>query len=144
MKFLLDTMLGHLLTWLRLFGHDTVYVRGMEDSEILSFSKAEERILVTRDRTLAEKAAKNNVRVVLLESVDTVSCLAKISAETGAALRFDSENSRCTKCNGVLSKISDSPVRWVCTVCGKNFWVGRHWKNISKVLKALEERNIGR
>ncbi|MCS7110057.1 MAG: DUF5615 family PIN-like protein [Candidatus Caldarchaeum sp.] len=144
MKFVLDTMLGHLLTWLRLFGYDTVYVRDMEDYDIISFSRNDDRVLVTRDRDLAEKAWKNGLRVVLLDSVETVECLLRLSEHVGVNFRFDPENSRCPSCNTSLTKFSQNPVRWVCTGCGKQFWVGRHWKNIGKVLKVLEEKSRGR
>lgn len=143
MKFALDTMLGHLLTWLRLLGFDTIYIREMDDLDILSFSKKDGRILVTRDRELVEKSRKSGVRAVLLEGVETVECLLKISEETGVTFRFSPEQSRCPTCNGSLSITSMEPLRWRCIHCGKEFWVGRHWKNIRKVLKKLEENTLG-
>ncbi|MCS6784702.1 MAG: Mut7-C RNAse domain-containing protein [Candidatus Caldarchaeum sp.] len=136
-------MLGHLLTWLRLFGYDTIYVRNMEDYDIMSLCRDDNRVLVTRDRALAEKAWKNGLRVVLLDTVEKVECLLQIAKVVGVNMRFNPDNSRCPSCNALLTKLFQDPVRWVCKGCGKQFWVGRHWKNIDKVLKMLEEKSRG-
>ncbi|MCD5409196.1 MAG: Mut7-C RNAse domain-containing protein [Methanocellales archaeon] len=59
MKFIVDRMLGRLTTWLRLLGYDTVSVSDFdrinsEDDFLLDIAE-EERILITRDRTLKLK-----------------------------------------------------------------------------------------
>ncbi|MEM0441413.1 MAG: Mut7-C RNAse domain-containing protein [Candidatus Caldarchaeum sp.] len=144
MKFVLDTMLGHLLTWLRLLGYDTIYAGDVDDDELLSLSLKENRVLVTRDRKLAAKSAKNGIKAVLLENVEVVECLLKIAEQTGINLQFRPENSRCPACNEILVKAEDVPTRWKCPGCLKEYWVGRHWKNIKKVLDILEEKSFGR
>lgn len=143
MKFVLDTMLGHLVFWLRLLGYDTVYLRDTEDDGVLMFSKTEGRVLVTRDKQLAAESAKHGLKVVLLNSVETVDALRKIAEETGVELRFNPEKSRCSSCNAKLTKLEGHRPRWLCENCGKTFWVGRHWRNISKVLRVLEEETDG-
>jgi len=55
-RFLADEMLGSLARWLRIMGYDTEYARGMSDSDILARSRVEGRIVLTRDRQLAERA----------------------------------------------------------------------------------------
>ncbi|MEM1943013.1 MAG: DUF5615 family PIN-like protein [Candidatus Caldarchaeum sp.] len=137
MKFILDTMLGHLVTWLRLLGYDTLYNYNLSDEELLEAARREERILVTRDRELAQRAVKNSVRNVLLNSDDVVQSLKKIQSETGIKLVFNMDNSRCPECNTLLDRSSTQPPEWVCGFCGKRYWVGGHWRNISKTLKQL-------
>ena len=55
-RFVVDTMLGRLARWLRAMGYDTLYPGQAEDRRLLQLSRAEERILVTRDRMLARLA----------------------------------------------------------------------------------------
>ncbi|MEM1946049.1 MAG: Mut7-C RNAse domain-containing protein [Candidatus Caldarchaeum sp.] len=138
MRFFLDTMLGHLVTWLRLLGYDTVYNRSLRDEEAIAAAKAEGRVFVTRDRNLAQKSRKIGVQTVLLETTDTVESLRIISKTVGISLAFEEERSRCPECNSVLAKVSVNPVKWSCPYCGKSYWIGRHWRNISKTLKLLQ------
>jgi len=139
MKFYLDTMLGHLVTWLRLLGYDTEYtIKEMRDEEILMKALQEDRVLVTRDRTLAQRARKMGLKTILLETTDTVKSLRTIAQAVGIDLIFDKKNSRCPECNSKLNVVSETPPRWLCFGCGKEYWVGGHWKNIGKTLALLE------
>ncbi|MEM2237171.1 MAG: Mut7-C RNAse domain-containing protein [Candidatus Caldarchaeum sp.] len=138
MKFFLDTMLGNLVTWLRLLGYDTKYNRDLRDEEAIKAAKAEGRIFVTRDRALAQKSRKLGVETVLLQTTDTVESLKTIKQITGISLVFKGDSSRCPACNEVLQKVSENPLKWECTSCGKSYWVGGHWRNISKTLKLLQ------
>jgi uncharacterized protein with PIN domain len=58
MRFIIDTMLGNLVTWLRLLGFDTVYINSRDDGEIILRALSEARVLVTRDKELAARSAK--------------------------------------------------------------------------------------
>jgi uncharacterized protein with PIN domain len=58
MRFIIDTMLGNLVTWLRLLGFDTVYIKSRDDEEIILRALSEARVLVTRDKELAARSAK--------------------------------------------------------------------------------------
>jgi uncharacterized protein with PIN domain len=51
MRFIIDTMLGNLVTWLRLLGFDTVYINSRDDEEIILRALSEARVLVTRIRS---------------------------------------------------------------------------------------------
>ncbi len=51
-RFLADAMLGRLARWLRVLGLDTAYDPAVPDSLLVSWARAEERILLTRDRAL--------------------------------------------------------------------------------------------
>jgi len=134
MKFIIDTMLGNLVTWLRLLGFDTVYVKSKDDEEIISKALSESRVLVTRDRELAARSAKKGVVTVLLEPADTTTSLKAVAKTLGVSLGFDESRTRCPVCNNQLVKTSQNPVMWRCPSCGKLYWKGRHWRNIGKVL----------
>ncbi len=137
MKFIIDTMLGNLVTWLRLLGFDTVYVKCKDDEEIISRALSEARVLVTRDRELAARSAKKGVVTVLLDPADTTASLKAVAKTLGVRLGFDESRTRCPVCNNQLVKTSQNPVRWRCPSCEKLYWKGRHWRNIGKVLAEL-------
>jgi len=137
MRFIIDTMLGNLVTWLRLLGYDTLYVEESRDDEIISTAINEDRILVTRDRELAARSAKRGVVTVLLDLGDTETSLKTIAKKLGIKMGFDETRTRCPECNEPLVITSQNPVRWKCFSCGKLYWKGRHWRNITKVLAAL-------
>jgi len=54
-RFVLDTHLGRLATYLRLLGFDSVYDNGAEDKELARVSHCEGRILLTRDTGLLKR-----------------------------------------------------------------------------------------
>ena len=56
MKFLADGMLGKLARWLRMLGHDVIYLVEFDDSELLELAKKEERVLLTKDLDLYKRA----------------------------------------------------------------------------------------
>ena len=58
-KFVVDVMLGSLSRWLRLFGFDTLYRNDFTDKELIKISLQQDRILITRDRTLAKSKLLN-------------------------------------------------------------------------------------
>jgi uncharacterized protein with PIN domain len=54
-KFLADGMLGKLARWLRILGHDVIYLVEFEDSELLKLAKKEESVLLTKDLELYKR-----------------------------------------------------------------------------------------
>jgi len=52
-RFVADVMLGSLSRWLRLFGFDTLYSNDFDDRELIKISIQDDRILLTRDHSLA-------------------------------------------------------------------------------------------
>ena len=138
---LLDAMLGHLLSWLRILGYDTIYLTSEEDDKtLLREAIKSRRILVTRDARLHERALKHGVKSVYLPVSDTIEALAHLAKELNLRVRFDEDNTRCPECNAQLVKISNQPKRWRCPGCGKEYWIGGHWRNISRILKEVENR----
>jgi uncharacterized protein with PIN domain len=142
--FFLDVMLGKLAVHLRLAGYDTAYAgdRNIEaDDRILELAESEDRILLTRDVQLAERA--NDSMLLSAKAVDAQ--LAELR-EAGVELEADEEPSRCGRCNGRLDAIpedADTPEYapdpddtdcWRCRDCGQVFWKGSHYERMKKTL----------
>lgn len=141
-------MLGRLARYLRFFGHDTRYQRGLGDDEILARAARERRTILTRDRALAARAAS----AVLLRSTaigDQIRELDRNVPGLSMELRFD----RCPLCNsglepwtpptdrpfpdGVPRERVDLGLRvFACGPCGRQFWEGSHAERIRRDLLA--------
>ena len=147
---LLDVMCGKLTTYLRMCGYDAAYAldEGVEaDDELLAWADREDRLLVTRDTELAERAD----RAILLMSLDATDQLAELATE-GFELSL-SEPERCSNCNGVLVRVEDGEETpdyapeideqsvWRCVSCGQHFWQGSHWDDVEATLEKIESGN---
>jgi len=150
MKFIDDGMLGKLTRWLRLAGHDVLYVGDLEvspekqDDFLLKRAAIEKRTLLTADLELHKRAIKAGVDSVLVQGKDIVSQLVEISKKIERKIEISPENSRCPVCNGVLAPMDKSKAEravpesvlksnkefWRCKKCGKFYWQGGHWKTI--------------
>jgi len=136
LKLILDTMLGDLVVWLRILGHDATYWR-RNGASLLDEALAKGSVIVTRNSKLHQKARKAGARSVLLPMCKTSEALVLLAADTGLSTDFHPENTRCPKCNTQLDQISEEPRRWRCSGCGKEYWIGRHWRNIDKFLNEV-------
>ncbi len=65
MKFLADSMLGKMARWLRMLGHDVTYNVPFGDNELLEVAKKENRVLLTKDLELYQRAIANSVDAFL-------------------------------------------------------------------------------
>lgn len=131
-KFVADEMLGKLARWMRIFGHDVSEVSG--DDELLEVAKRG-RILLTRDRELYRRAVSMGIEAHLLNTDGLEEQLFEVFHSFN--LRAD-EPERCTVCNGLLEDVGGE--RWRCRECGKEYWIGSHWKGIEERRRRLEKR----
>lgn len=150
-RFVVDTMLGRLARWLRAMGYDTLYSGQAEDRRLLQLSRAEERILVTRDRVLARLAEPRSCLIhaelvddQLLEAVEQLA----LPREDGLWL------SRCLECNALLEPGRREDLRGLlpehvfathtdfmrCPGCARIYWAGSH---VDRMLERLT-RVLGR
>ena len=146
-RLIFDEMLNRTATWCRIFGVDSRYVKGIPDSEILKIAKDEKRILITRDEKLAEMCKK----AVLLKNDKLEDQLNQLKSELGDIFTFP-EKTRCPACNGELEIVDKEKVKdkvvdnvykqtekfWLCKECGKVYWEGSHWKNITRIFKNIK------
>lgn len=150
MKFLCDQMLGTLATWLRLLGFDTYYAQQeTKDQELLTIAKNNNRVLLTRDKQLIQRAKKENIKNIEITSTELDEQLQHVVTST--SLEIDNPLSRCSICNTPIHPIKKEKIQekvppkvfrynnqfWHCPTCGKIYWKGSHWKKIQKKVKKL-------
>jgi uncharacterized protein with PIN domain len=146
-KLLCDEMLQRLGRWLRAAGYDTLIADGgKRDRDLLARAVRERRILVTRDRKLAEhRGAMGWVIVLRANNLD--GCVAEVSEQ----LRIDwllKPFTRCVVCNTELAPLppalrSAIPQRLSsqradlrhCPLCWKVYWSGGH---VDRMRRRLE------
>jgi len=149
MKLLCDHMLGSLARWLRFMGYDTAYPEPGPDRALVDRVRAEDRILLTRDKELAARVT-GAVRI-------RSDILADQIREVAAALplRLVDPLTRCSLCNEILVSASMEDVKdlvpegvrsrhrtfWRCPSCGRVYWRGTHW---DKMVARLNELNLPR
>jgi uncharacterized protein len=141
-RWVADEMLGRLARYLRFFGHDTVYVRGIGDGGVAALAHAQGRILITRDRELARRV-DGSLWLTVTAIDDQLRAVRARFPNYPYALVFD----RCTACNGRLQ-----PLPWdrrdearpavpaavwttelavfACNECHHPYWEGSHTAGI--------------
>ncbi len=149
--FLCDEMLAGLGRWLRAAGYDTAIAeRGIDDRQVAERAAYEGRVLLTRDRRLAEQVAGTGA--VLLLGGNDIYAWARELAERLALDWMFRPFSRCLCCNTPLeladtAQQGDLPpavrgaqeVRY-CTTCNKLFWEGSHVRRMQQRLREWKGR----
>ncbi|MDK2795844.1 MAG: uncharacterized protein PWQ22_1169 [Archaeoglobaceae archaeon] len=156
MKFICDRMLGKLAVWLRISGYDTLYVGDfkIEDEDEFLLKNFEDRILLTKDRRLFEKAKKIGREVFLVRSNDIAEQMKELKS---IGVKFQIVMDRCSVCNSLLRIPSKEEALevlkeqglpadmleryelWFCEKCKKLYWMGSHWINMVRFLKKIED-----
>lgn len=143
-KFIADAMFGTLAKWLRVLGFDTLYAKDLEDEDIVELARAEERVLITRDKLLAQKTANS----FYLDSDDLDEQLNQVLEKY--PVQENKLLTRCLLCNSVLSPVEKSEVQdvpesvlqreekfWKCEKCEKFYWPATHYENMVGKVRAL-------
>jgi uncharacterized protein with PIN domain len=153
LKFIADGMLGKLTRWLRMLGQDVEYSNNMEDTDLLAAAKKENRILLTRDFELYQRALGKGIDAFYLEGSTGEEKLAELAKRYGVPLEIDMSISRCPKCNSPVKPVSRESLAetiekdtfehysefWQCSKCGQIYWQGAHWTKIKKSLETARE-----
>ncbi len=159
MKFIADVMLGRFSRWLRILGCDIKYYRDAKDSTLLNIVKEEDRVLLTRDAELFQRANLRGLSAFFVEGRSKVEQLANFAHHFNLKLEIDMSISRCPVCgsslrnierDAVLDKVPSGTLThydkfWICYECRKIYWQGAHWKKINETLtkvKMLINENI--
>jgi len=147
-------MLGKLAKWLKILGFDAIFFSKIEDEELMAIAQREERILLTRDTGILERA--KNVETLFIDSQNWREQVKQVLD------RFDlwedvKPNSRCIECNTPLIKISKARARnlvtpfvykiantfALCPECDRVFWRGTHLKDMEiKISELLKNKTI--
>lgn len=152
-RFVLDTHLGQLATYLRLLGFDTLYRNDFGDPELARISSEERRILLTRDRGLLKRnlvshgyyVRHTEPRQQLLEVVR----------------RFDLKDNlhpfrRCLRCNALLEPVDKARIlhrleadtrRYydefrICSGCQQIYWKGSHYRRMRHFLNGILDLDV--
>ena len=134
---LIDAMFGDLSRRLRWLGYDAEYRNDLPDEEMMRIAREENRLLVTRDRALAER---RGVQALYVAATD----LEVLIRTVVDALGPSSGPARCTVCNGELESLSPEQAAPLvppyvartqtdfrrCTRCQRIYWPGTHWQGL--------------
>jgi uncharacterized protein with PIN domain len=145
-RFAADRMLMRLARWLRLAGLDVIADGSIGGAELLKRARAENRILLTRDKRL-----RTATDVFLLESNDLREQLRLVLSHF-AIDPIERAFTRCSRCNTALVTIARELVsRRVppyvfasidqfaeCLGCGRIYWPETHQNRIAALLKSLQ------
>jgi uncharacterized protein with PIN domain len=146
-KFIADCHLGKLAKYLRLMGVDTLYFSHIEDDDLIVMANDQDRIILTRDRSLSER---KNAPVFFLEATDT-----KVQLKT-LIQHFDLKDhhdpfSRCIVCNTPLQVIEKEKIMDIlpkkvqiyfdyfeyCPTCDRVYWRGDHYRHMMAFLEPI-------
>jgi len=157
MRFFCDQMLGTLAIWLRFFGYDTTYIKQeISDDDILVLAQEEQRILLTRDKEMVQRANKRDIIVIFIDTIDLDEQLYTVFHKAKEIPKWDQVLSRCSLCNRLLKNVLPEQIKdrvpprvfenqqefWVCSCCKRVYWKGSHYDMmIKKIGKMIEELN---
>ena len=154
MRFAVDCMLGKLAKWLKILGFDALFFNKIDDDDLISIARKEDRILLTRDTGLIERA--RNTDTFFINSENWREQVQEVMN------RFDlwdrvNPNSRCIECNRPLKALPKTKAKnlvtpfiyktagsfALCPGCGRVYWRGTHLKDMeSKIRGILKNRKI--
>lgn len=152
MRLVADSMLGKLARWLRLAGISVEKVPHEDDSRIVAFVKRRGALLLTADRSLADRSKRRRFRVLLVRETDLNRQMAYVVRSLGLRMK-DKPGVLCPVCNTRLKrvdkkKIGDSVPKnafekhnffYLCGNCKRIYWMGTHWLSIRKRLKRIKK-----
>src|SRR3970282_530549 len=96
-RFIADSMLGRLATWLRILGYDTLYFRDAQDGRLVALARREGRLHLTRDTQLF---MRRRLCPMLFVRHDRVwEQLRQVTSELGLSMgpRLGSRGLRCNR-----------------------------------------------
>ena len=148
--FAADAMLGSLARWLRLLGYDCTYSRDVTDDGLVEASRAEGRIVLTRDRRVAKRSARS----VYVPPGTLDDEIVAVCAALGLRPPDEPPAVRCSVCNTLLEKAPAGtgpplvPARvvelgldlWRCPSCSRHYWRGTHVESMALRLRRVRER----
>lgn len=154
MRFIADSNVGKLARWLRVLGQDTLFVKDVDDDELLDIALCEDRIVLTRDTRLMNRRVitSGKLQALLVQDDDPHEQLRRVISELhldACETRF----TRCLECNVVLEPREKDEIRHLvppyvfvthekymqCPHCGRVYWRGTHWQRMNSRLEDLAQ-----
>jgi uncharacterized protein with PIN domain len=152
-KFIADGMLGKLTRWLRMLGQDVTYSTKFEDAELIATAEKEQRVLLTRDLELYQRATSKGIDAFYVEGRTEAEKLAELAERFDFPLTIDLNRSRCPRCNAEIRLTPKENIAgevekntfiyysefWKCMKCGHIYWQGAHWDGICSTLEEAKK-----
>lgn len=152
-RFILDSHLRQLASYIRLIGFDTLYCNDYERPELVQLSAAQKRILLTKDSGLLKRTVSHSYPVThgycVRSQVPRYQLVEVVK-------RFDLKQSiepfkRCLRCNSLLQPIEKEKIHdrlpvntrhyynefTICTGCNRLYWPGSHYQRMRHFLKEV-------
>jgi hypothetical protein len=156
-KFVADAMLGSLARKMRALGFDTLYYSGGSDDGIMRIARSGRRVVLTADRSLAERARAARMNVLLVSGKSDSRRLASLLvAAKSSGVSLGRGEPLCSLCGGSLhtmgkadvaghvppSVVSHHRLFFKCVRCEQYYWKGSHWKKLRWLDRILAEVSI--
>lgn len=153
MLFFVDAMLGNVAKKLRLLGFDSEYFSDIDDDVIIEKSKNENRVIISRDHDLINKAKKNEILSVYITTENEIDQFLEILQNTHLKINnISGDTARCPKCNSQTLRIGKSEILndippkvleytdifWKCKKCNQLYWEGIHIKNLQEFVNKIK------
>jgi uncharacterized protein with PIN domain len=147
-RFIADAMLGRLARWLRILGFDCAYDSEIDDEALVRRAVREDRIILSRDRSLPEDWWVPGIHLVGSEELrEQLREIVHRFGLTGSVRLF----SRCNECNHPLREARKADVservpphafaahdRFLeCSSCRRVYWEGSHTERIRRVVEEV-------
>lgn len=146
-RFLTDKMYLKLTKRLRMMGFDAKINSDMPDYPFIKIAMEENRILITRDEDLKNRALKKDVQSITVEGETIEERLAHLINELNLTIDFEElPTPRCTICNSKINSVKKTELTgivgegtlehydefWRCSneTCNKVYWKGSHWDKL--------------
>ncbi len=154
-RFVADAMLGSLCRKLRALGFDASYYSAGNDSGMIKEARAQRRIILTSDLSLAASASSKGLSVILVAGNNDGERLSVISrAATAYGTRLVRGDPLCSLCGGELLPLRRADVSggvppsvivrhrlfYRCRTCGHYYWRGSHWKKLRSLSRRLKPK----
>ncbi len=150
-KFAVDCMLGKLAKWLKILGFDAFYDPKAGDDSLLAAARRENRILLSRDLHLLQRAGP-----LPKLAIDSESWPDQVLQVLDSFSLWDetAPYSRCLNCNERLRPLGREAAAplvppfvlerteefALCPKCGRVFWPGTHFEAMEARLADLRRR----
>lgn len=147
-KFAADHMLGRLVKWLRIIGQDVIYGPHLTGHGLIRAARAENRLILTRDRGLKQKQPP---AFLFIESDHYRDQLCQVVRACGLQLAGDLFT-RCVECNTVLQPRPKETIQplvppyvfssherfFSCPTCRRIYWPATHHQRMLEELRNLD------
>jgi uncharacterized protein with PIN domain len=148
MRFVVDCMLGKLAKWLKILGFDALFFSKIEDDELLDLARKENRILLTKDTGLIQRA--KDIPTLFLESENWKDQIQQVLDHFHLREKV-APHTRCIDCNVALKDLPKKNAEnlvssfvfekaesfALCPICGRVFWRGTHFKDMEKKIQKI-------